>query len=97
MSTTMPPLQRLLNEKLEDRDWTRVELANRIDIAPMSVSKWLNGKDPIPWHRFLDLCRTLEIPLLTFLRAAREEQPDHVDRFERFIGKNLPPKMRRQL
>ena len=97
MATAHPPLQTLLNRKLEERDWTRAELANRIDIAPMSVSKWLNGKDPIPWHRFLDLCRTLEIPLLTFLRAAREQEPDHVERFERFIGKNLPRDMRRQL
>lgn len=90
-------LVRLLNAKLEEREWTRNELANRMDIAPMSISKWLNGQDPVPWHRFLDLCRTLEIPLLTFLRAAKTDEPRHVERFERFIGKNLPARMRRQL
>lgn len=91
----MQALTMLLNAKLEEREWTRNELANRLDIAPMSVSKWLNAKDPIPWHRFLDLCRVLDIPLVTFLRAAETQEPNHVERFNRFIGRNLPASMRR--
>lgn len=90
----MQALTQLLNAKLEEKEWTRSELANRLDIAPMSITKWLNGQDPVPWHRFLDLCQTLDIPLPVFLSVAKKDEPKHVERFERFIGRNLPASMR---
>lgn len=94
--STLPPLTKLMNEKLEEQEWTQNELANRLGIAPMSVSKWMRGKDPVPWHRFIDVSRVLHIPLVTFLRAAREQEPRHAERFERFIGKFMPKAQRTQ-
>lgn len=83
-------LGELIEEHLDARDMLRAELADALGITPVSVSKWLNGRDLVPWHHYVQLAEILRVPLQKILTAARADSPAHVERFHRFyrpVGK----------
>ena len=80
----MTTLGRLIGERLDALDMLRTELADGLGITPVSISKWINGRDIVPWRHYVQLSEILHCPLSKILAAAREDSPAHVEQFHRF-------------
>ena len=80
-------LARLIMAAQETTGLSRIGLAQALEVTPVSVSKWLRqeGDCPVPWKHYADLAYALRIPPTQVLKAARQDHPDHVLMFERFV------------
>lgn len=80
-------LARLIEQVLAKQDLSRTELAQALQITPVSVSRWLreSGDCPVPWRHYPELAQVLGVPLKRILHAAEQDHPDHVRLFHRFV------------
>lgn len=51
------------------------DIAEALKVHPMSFSKWLNGRTPVPLGAALELERITGIPLRRLLRERKEDTP----------------------
>jgi len=85
---TMTRLGRLIDTRLAELSWTRVQLADELGVVAVSVSRWLRpeGDCPIPWRHYAHLARVLNIPLRDVLAAAEKDWPAHVQQYRRYLA-----------
>lgn len=84
----MTHLGRLIDRRLNEMNWQRQQLAEALDIIPVSVSRWLRpeGDSPVSWRYYQLLSGVLRIPLKDILSAAKKDTPHYVATYERFFG-----------
>lgn len=80
-------LAHLMRDALDRQGILRQDLADHLQISPVSVTKWLRDdrREPIPWRHWLGICAYLHIPWATWIRVAKQEVPHNVELFHRYV------------
>lgn len=65
----------ILQKAREGKGLTQKEVAGRLPLKDINVSKWERGEAPIPWKHILKLHDILDVPLEALLEMVRLENP----------------------
>ena len=68
---------RNINKALKYRNLTKKELAMKLNVAPSTVTMWLNGKNKISLEDFLKIASILQLPLTYFVSIGNNERTQH--------------------
>lgn len=54
---------KIIKLKIIDNEYTQKEIANKINISEVTLSKWINGKIGNNIIKFIELCHILDIEI----------------------------------
>jgi len=83
----MTALGQLILDRMEKLNMSRIDLAKRLDISPVSISAWIREDcwQHCPWFHYPALATILEVPLAKVLKAAEVDTPDRVAQYRTFM------------
>jgi len=82
-------LAQLIETELAKQHITRRTLAHEIGVTPINISRWLHAHDYdkgwVPWKHYPRLALFLNLPIDRILQAAKQQRPQDVDEYKKFV------------